>query len=101
MTADQIIEALQRAIPDLHVEIAAATDQPTLLLAREQIVAACTALRDLPATDFRFLSDITCVDWWPGEPRFQVVYHLASIGLQPKRVRLKCRWRARTLTCRP
>ncbi len=89
MTADQIIEALRSAIPDLQVEIAPAADQPTLMLPREQIVAACTALRDLPATDFKFLSDLTCVDWWPGEPRFQVVYHLASIGAQPKRLRLK------------
>ncbi len=89
MTPDEIIDALKAAIPDLHAEIAPSADQPTLMLPREQVVAACTALRDLPSTDFKFLSDITCVDWWPGEPRFQVVYHLASIGPRPKRLRLK------------
>ena len=29
------------------------------------------------------LADLTCVDWYPREPRFEVVYHLFSI---PKKV---------------
>ena len=88
MTADDIVEALNGAIADLHVEIAPAFDQPTLLLGREQIVAACAALRDLPALRFALLSDVTAVDWWPAEPRFQIVYHLASLE-HGQRLRLK------------
>ena len=86
MTPEEIVEALKRTIPDLSVEVAPALDQPTLVLTREQIVAACTALREIPALQFVFLSDVAAVDWWPGEPRFQVVYHLASIE---HRVRLR------------
>ena len=88
MTADDIVGALRGAIADLQVEVAPASDQPTLLLRREQIVAACGALRDLPALRFALLSDVTAVDWWPAEPRFQVVYHLASLE-HAQRLRLK------------
>jgi NADH-quinone oxidoreductase subunit C len=88
MTAEGIVEALKRRIPDLSVEVAPALDQPTLVLTREQIVAACMALREVPALQFMCLSDVTAVDWWPGEPRFQVVYHLASIEHR-LRLRLK------------
>jgi len=88
VTADDIVEALKGAIADLQVEIAPAFDQPTLLLVREQIVAACAALRDLPALRFALLSDVTAVDWWPAEPRFQVVYHLASLE-HAQRLRLE------------
>jgi len=36
------------------------------------------------------LSTVTAVDRYPGEPRFEVVYHLHSIE-RKERVRLKCR----------
>jgi len=88
MTAEEIVEALKHAVPDLSFEVAPALDQPTLVLTREQIVAACTALREVPTLQFMVLSDLTAVDWWPGEPRFQVVYHLASIEHR-LRLRLK------------
>ena len=39
---------------------------------------------------FNYLSDVTCVDWYPAEPRFEVVYHLLSIP-KKERVRLKVR----------
>ena len=45
-------------------------------------------LRDHPELRFNYLVDITCVDWYPTEPRFEVVYHLLSIP-RKDRVRLK------------
>ena len=45
-------------------------------------------LRDNPNCPFNFLADVTCVDWHPSEPRFEVVYHLLSIA-NKERVRLK------------
>jgi NADH-quinone oxidoreductase subunit C len=36
------------------------------------------------------LSAITCVDWHPAEPRFEVVYQLHSLR-HNRRLRLKCR----------
>jgi NADH-quinone oxidoreductase subunit C len=47
-------------------------------------------LRDEKGLSFRFLSDITALDHYPNEPRFETVYHLYSIE-QNQRVRLKVR----------
>ena len=70
----------------------------SITVERGAIRDACALLRDDPATRFNFLSDLTCVDWYPAEPRFEVVFHLLSIPnvrSQPPaglgRVRLKVR----------
>jgi NADH-quinone oxidoreductase subunit C len=39
---------------------------------------------------YRFLSDVTAVDWYPSEPRFEVVYHLFCHE-RKERLRMKCR----------
>ncbi|HEY6337476.1 MAG TPA: NADH-quinone oxidoreductase subunit C [Candidatus Sulfotelmatobacter sp.] len=65
-------------------------EEMTIGVARENIREACALLRDDPQCAFNFLSDITCVDWYPSEPRFEVVYHLLSIP-KKERVRLKVR----------
>jgi NADH-quinone oxidoreductase subunit C len=63
-------------------------DEMTIYVPRENIREACALLRDDPECAFNFLSDVTCVDWFPAEPRFEVVYHLLSIP-KKERVRLK------------
>ena len=76
-------------------EVAAAADgMPAIYIAREHAVAVCTALRDLPALQFAFAADITGIDYMPREPRFEVMLHLASLGVPgfgdvPKRLRIK------------
>ena len=65
-------------------------DELTIVVKRAAIREACAILRDDPALQFNFLSDITAVDWHPSEPRFDVVYHLLSIS-RHKRMRLKVR----------
>ncbi len=51
---------------------------------------ACELLKSDADLQFNFLSDLTCVDWHPREPRFEVVYHLLSIP-RHERLRLKVR----------
>lgn len=65
-------------------------DEMTIHVERGSIREACALLKDDPACPFNFLSDVTCVDWYPSEPRFEVVYHLLSIA-KKERVRLKVR----------
>lgn len=65
-------------------------DEMTLYVDRSDVREACALLRDDPECPFNFLSDVTCVDWYPSEPRFEVVYHLLSIP-NKERVRLKVR----------
>ncbi len=56
----------------------------TLTVARENNVAAAQALK---AAGYNFLETVTCVDWYPSEPRFQVTYHILSHTLKA-RIRL-------------
>ena len=65
-------------------------DEMTIYVDRSSIRGACAILREDPSCPFNFLSDVTCVDWYPSEPRFEVVYHLLSIP-NKERVRLKVR----------
>ena len=60
----------------------------TLEIARDKIVSVCGFLKY--DRGFVRLSTITGVDWYPDEPRFEVVYHLHSMD-RNERVRLKCR----------
>jgi NADH-quinone oxidoreductase subunit C len=65
-------------------------EEMSLFIERSSIREACALLRDDPGCPFDFLSDVTCVDWYPSEPRFEVIYHLLSIP-KKERVRLKVR----------
>ena len=65
-------------------------DELTIHVERSLLREACVLLRDDPNCPFNFLSDVTCVDWYPSDPRFEVVYHLLSIS-KKERVRLKVR----------
>jgi len=62
----------------------------SVTLDRAFIRPACETLKSAPETQFNFLSDLTCVDWYPSEPRFEVIYHLFSIP-RKERLRLKVR----------
>jgi NADH-quinone oxidoreductase subunit C len=65
-------------------------DEMTITVDRDHIREACILLKEDPACPFNYLSDVTCVDWYPSEPRFEVIYHLLSIP-NKERVRLKVR----------
>jgi NADH-quinone oxidoreductase subunit C len=65
-------------------------EEMSIYVERSSIREACAVLRDDPGCPFNYLSDVTCVDLYPSEPRFEVIYHLLSIP-QKERVRLKVR----------
>ncbi len=65
-------------------------DEMSIYVERSCIRDACALLRDDADCPFNFLADVTCVDWFPSEPRFEVVYHLLS-HTKKERVRLKVR----------
>jgi NADH-quinone oxidoreductase subunit C len=93
MTAPEIIAALARP----GAEAAESADgMPTIVVAREDLVEVSRGLRESPALGFSFLADITCTDYHPREPRFEVIYLLACLGVAgfgdtPKRLRMKVR----------
>lgn len=62
-------------------------DELTLTVAREHVITAAEALK---TAGYNFLEDVTAIDWYPSEPRFQITYHILSHGLR-SRVRLAVR----------
>ena len=78
------IRALTEQMPDAIQDARFDRSELTLTIARESITAVCQAVR---SAGFNFLADLTCVDWYPNQPRFQVTYHLLSLGLK-QRLRL-------------
>jgi NADH-quinone oxidoreductase subunit C len=62
----------------------------TLWIRASVVKQAAEFLRDDKALAFNYLSDLTAVDHYPNEPRFEAVYHLYSIE-HNHRLRLKVR----------
>jgi NADH-quinone oxidoreductase subunit C len=60
----------------------------TLEIDAAQILDVCSFLKH--SQQFNRLSAVTAVDWYPVEPRFEVVYHLHSLE-KNERLRLKCK----------
>ena len=65
-------------------------EELTIWVEKGSIREACAILRDDPECPFNYFCDLTAVDWYPSEPRFEVVYHLLSIP-KKERVRLKAK----------
>jgi len=62
----------------------------TLYIQAAKLRSVCEFLRDMPDLDYKYLSDVTSLDLYPAEPRFEAVYHLRSIT-QGTQLRLKVR----------
>ncbi len=73
------------ALRGLAIDARFDRNELTLTVARESILAATEAVK---AAGYNFLEDVTAVDWYPSEPRFQITYHVLSHTLK-QRVRLR------------
>ena len=91
MDADTLVATLQAAVPDAQIEGAPTVDpQTTIYVSRDEVPALARALRDRPELAFDFLAELTAVDYWPKEPRYEVVYVLVSLAHR-LRLRMKVR----------
>lgn len=77
-------QALRQALSDKISEVVIFRDEVTLVVPREHIIAVLTYLRDVQ--QFNMLTDETCVDYYPREPRFGILYQLYSL---PRNLRLR------------
>ena len=95
--AADIIDVLSRVVPSARLENVEAGDgMPTFYVTLDHLVETCAALRDTPELRFVFLADLLPVDYLPREPRFEIVYLLASLGAPgfgetARRLRVKVR----------
>jgi NADH-quinone oxidoreductase subunit C len=83
-----VVAALLNTAPESVLGGKFERDELTLEITAEHIVGVCAHLKQ--AQNFVRLSSLTGVDWYPAEPRFEVVYHLHSPE-RNERLRLKCR----------
>ena len=82
--SNRAITSLLTSLPDSILDAKFDRNELTLSIARDQIRAACSTVQ---AGGYNFLETVTCVDWYPSEPRFQVTYHILSHSLK-ERLRL-------------
>jgi NADH-quinone oxidoreductase subunit C len=91
MDPTTIIASLQEAVPGARVTAAPSIDlQATMYVERDDVLPVAQALRDRPDLKFAFLSELTAVDVWPHEPRFELIYILVSL-VHRRRLRMKVR----------
>lgn len=81
---NRAVTSLLTTLPDAILDAVFDRSELTLTIAKDQIRDAA---RIVQQAGYNFLEDVTCVDWYPSEPRFHVVYHILSHSLK-ERVRL-------------
>ncbi len=85
-----MVERLRQWNPRAVESVSMFRGETTLVVPREHIRTVAERLRDDPELQFHLLSDLTCVDRFPLEPRFELNYHLTSITRRDK-IRLRVR----------
>ena len=87
-SASVVVERLRAWNPLAVSQVVEYRGETTIVVPKELLRATAQQCRDNPALDFNLLSDATCVDRFPLEPRFELNYHLLSI---PRRDRVRLR----------
>jgi NADH-quinone oxidoreductase subunit C len=85
-----VLKKIRAFDPDAVEETASFRGELTLVIRPDRLIRFSEFLRDEPDFSFKFLADLTAVDRYPNEPRFEVVYHLLSLETC-ERLRLKAR----------
>jgi NADH-quinone oxidoreductase subunit C len=88
--ASVVAEQLRAWNPNAIEEVTEFRGETTIVLPRKILRAAAEHCRDNAELKFDLLTDATCVDRYPHEPRYELNYHLVSIPRRRK-VRLKVR----------
>ena len=86
--ANVVIEQLRNWNAKAVSEVIAYQGQTTIVVPRELLRATAQQCKENPALDFNLLSDATCVDRFPMEPRLELNYQLVSI---PRGARISLR----------
>jgi NADH-quinone oxidoreductase subunit C len=91
MDSTALVALLRELVTAADVELAPSVDRhTTIFTAAEQVPGLARSLHDHPDLDFSLLADLTATDYWPREPRFELVYVLVSMS-QRLRLRVKVR----------
>lgn len=88
VAADPLVSALNNRIPGSIAGGQMAVDGIALQIASSEIVNVCRHLKDVAG--FERISAVTGVDWWPRQPRFEIIYLLQGVRIN-RRLRLTVR----------
>jgi NADH-quinone oxidoreductase subunit C len=83
-----VVDALRAWSTNAIEEVIEFRGETTLVVARKVLRAIAARCREDNALQFDLLTDATCLDRFPMEPRFELNYHLVSI---PKLVKVRLR----------
>ena len=86
--ANVVAECLRSWNANVVAEVIEFRGETTIVVPRELLRATAERCRADAALKYNFLTDATCVDRYPAEPRFELNYHLVSIPRKEK-VRLR------------
>lgn len=89
-SANVVVEHLRAWNPKAVSEVIQFRGETTVVVPRELVRATAARCREDASLQFDLLTDISCVDRYPVEPRFEMNYHLVSI---PRSDRLRLRVR--------
>lgn len=89
MEEEKTLAALERRFPGRVRAVSAPAGDEVLEIDRTDLPDVAAFLKD-PPLDFAMLLDLTCVDFAPDRPRFEMVYHLFSLS-RLRRLRVKVR----------
>jgi NADH-quinone oxidoreductase subunit C len=90
MTSADVVEQLTALLPGVGYEAGASVDFATVYVPAARLMETCVVLRDAEPFAFEVLVEVTAADYFPRDPRFEIVYHLLSIS-RNERLRLKVR----------
>jgi NADH-quinone oxidoreductase subunit C len=94
MESHAIVSLLQEALPGAELESVPSLDlHETFYISRDHVPAAAQLLRDRDDLKFGLLAELTAADFYPREPRFELVYILVSMAHR-RRIRMKVRLHA-------
>jgi NADH-quinone oxidoreductase subunit C len=85
-----VVQRLREFNPEAVEDVQLFRGELTVRIRAVNLQQVCEFLRDDKGLSFQYLSDLTAVDHYPAEPRFETVYHLYSIE-NNQRLRLKVR----------
>ncbi len=90
MDASSLIDVLTPLVPGAAFQPGRSIDFATIYVPADHLVETCRVLRDHESLRFGTIIEVTAADYFPRQPRFEVVYHLLSIERR-MRVRVKVR----------
>jgi NADH-quinone oxidoreductase subunit C len=86
--ANVVAECLRSWNPKAVAEVIEFRGETTIVVPRELLRATAEHCRENAKLQYNLLTDATCVDRYPAEPRFELNYHLVSI---PRREKVRLR----------